>query len=121
MLAPWMTRDSQHVSSAPSIVNQDRMPSPSFAAATVSSRDSALISATSAHRIDNSLGLLTKRFVQLLRESPDGTVDLNGAASQLDVQKRRIYDITNVLEGVGIIEKKGKNNVQWTYVITSLL
>lgn len=28
------------------------------------------------------------------------------------VQKRRIYDITNVLEGIGIIEKKSKNVVQ---------
>lgn len=28
-------------------------------------------------------------------------------------QKRRIYDITNVLEGVGLIEKKTKNIIQW--------
>jgi len=31
------------------------------------------------------------------------------------VQKRRIYDITNVLEGIGLIEKKGKNNIQWRW------
>jgi hypothetical protein len=31
----------------------------------------------------------------------------------LQVQKRRIYDITNVLEGVGLIEKKSKNNILW--------
>lgn len=29
--------------------------------------------------------------------------------------KRRIYDITNVLEGIGLIEKKSKNNVRWRY------
>ena len=29
------------------------------------------------------------------------------------MQKRRIYDITNVLEGVGLIEKKSKNNIIW--------
>ena len=29
------------------------------------------------------------------------------------MQKRRIYDITNVLEGIGLIEKKSKNNIQW--------
>lgn len=29
------------------------------------------------------------------------------------VQKRRIYDITNVLEGVGLIRKATKNSVQW--------
>jgi hypothetical protein len=30
----------------------------------------------------------------------------------LNVTKRRIYDITNVLEGIGYIEKT-KNNVMW--------
>ena len=32
-------------------------------------------------------------------------------------QKRRIYDITNVLEGIGLIEKKSKNSVVWKYAI----
>ncbi|XP_020094766.1 transcription factor E2FC-like [Ananas comosus] len=31
----------------------------------------------------------------------------------LQVQKRRIYDITNVLEGVGLIEKSLKNTISW--------
>lgn len=36
------------------------------------------------------------------------------AADSLAVkQKRRIYDITNVLEGIGLIEKKTKNTIQW--------
>lgn len=64
-------------------------------------------------RYDTSLGLLTKKFVDLLQESPDGSVDLNIASARLNVQKRRIYDITNVLEGIGILEKKSKNNIQW--------
>ncbi len=29
------------------------------------------------------------------------------------VKKRRIYDITNVLEGVGLLQKKSKNVVHW--------
>jgi hypothetical protein len=29
------------------------------------------------------------------------------------VPKRRIYDITNVMEGIGLIEKQGKNHVCW--------
>lgn len=32
---------------------------------------------------------------------------------KLNVQKRRIYDITNVLEGIGYINKVGKNLMQW--------
>ncbi|KAG1361896.1 transcription factor E2FB [Cocos nucifera] len=55
----------------------------------------------SSCRYDSSLGLLTKKFINLLREAADGTLDLNRAAEILDVQKRRIYDITNVLEGAG--------------------
>lgn len=64
-------------------------------------------------RYDTSLGLLTKKFIQLLSQSSDGVVDLNRAAEVLKVQKRRIYDITNVLEGIHLIKKKSKNNIQW--------
>lgn len=64
-------------------------------------------------RYDSSLGLLTKKFVALMQSAPNGILDLNAAASHLNVQKRRIYDITNVLEGIGLIEKKSKNNIQW--------
>lgn len=40
-------------------------------------------------------------------------IDLNQAAEQLGVAKRRIYDITNVLEGIDLIEKCQKNKVIW--------
>ncbi|CAK0773013.1 hypothetical protein CVIRNUC_004022 [Coccomyxa viridis] len=68
---------------------------------------------SAGNRYDSSLGLLTKKFVQLVEAAPDGVLDLNKAAESLNVQKRRIYDITNVLEGIGLIEKKSKNNIQW--------
>ncbi|KAM6909855.1 transcription factor E2F3-like [Xenentodon cancila] len=64
-------------------------------------------------RYDTSLGLLTKKFVELLAQSSDGVLDLNLAAETLQVQKRRLYDITNVLEGIHLIKKKSKNNIQW--------
>lgn len=65
-------------------------------------------------RHEKSLGLLTIKFVSLLQEAKDGVLDLKVAADSLAVrQKRRIYDITNVLEGVGLIEKKTKNIIQW--------
>ncbi|NWI83259.1 E2F1 factor, partial [Dryoscopus gambensis] len=64
-------------------------------------------------RYETSLNLTTKRFLDLLSQSPDGVVDLNWAAEVLKVQKRRIYDITNVLEGIQLITKKSKNHIQW--------
>ncbi|KAL1490926.1 hypothetical protein ABEB36_011597 [Hypothenemus hampei] len=65
-------------------------------------------------RFEKSLGLLTTKFVTLLQKSKGGILDLKVAADMLEVrQKRRIYDITNVLEGIGLIEKKSKNSIQW--------
>lgn len=70
-------------------------------------------------RYDSSLGLLTKKFTNLIKHAEDGILDLNKAAGTLEVQKRRIYDITNVLEGIGLIEKKLKNRIQWKGVDVS--
>ncbi|XP_025410358.1 transcription factor E2F5-like isoform X2 [Sipha flava] len=71
-------------------------------------------------RQEKSLGNLATKFADLLRNSPDGIMHLNKATAMLAVkQKRRIYDITNVLEGIGLIEKKTKNQVRWRGVETS--
>ncbi|XP_047333528.1 transcription factor E2FA-like isoform X2 [Impatiens glandulifera] len=67
----------------------------------------------SSCRYDSSLGLLTRKFLDLMKLAEDGIIDLNQAADTLRVQKRRIYDITNVLEGIGLIEKKLKNRIHW--------
>lgn len=48
-------------------------------------------------RQDNSLSVLTKKFIDLIKNSENMTIDLNVAVDILKVQKRRIYDITNVL------------------------
>ncbi|KAJ0180379.1 hypothetical protein K1T71_003783 [Dendrolimus kikuchii] len=65
-------------------------------------------------RYEKSLGLLTTKFVSLLQKAKDGVLDLKMATNLLAVrQKRRIYDITNVLEGIGLIEKRSKNSIQW--------
>ncbi|KAF9822265.1 hypothetical protein SFRURICE_017540 [Spodoptera frugiperda] len=65
-------------------------------------------------RHEKSLGLLTTKFVSLLQKAKDGVLDLKIATNLLAVrQKRRIYDITNVLEGIGLIEKRSKNSIQW--------
>ena len=49
----------------------------------------------------------------LIQSSKNKCIDLNDAVTKLRVQKRRIYDITNVLEGIGLIEKSGKNGIEW--------
>src|SRR5690349_14336204 len=64
-------------------------------------------------RLESSLGVITKRFLTLLKDSPNLELDLNYAASILEIHKRRLYDITNVLEGVGYIKKRLKNSVQY--------
>lgn len=64
-------------------------------------------------RFDTSLGLLTRKFAELLRCSADGVLDLNVVCRELGASKRRIYDITNVLEGIQLIKKKSKNHIQW--------
>ncbi|KAJ4705372.1 Transcription factor [Melia azedarach] len=81
------------------------------------------LSNAGSRRCDSSLGsnpvfliiygLLTEKFINLIKHSEDGILDLNKAAETLKVQKRRIYDITNVLEGIGLIEKKIRNRIRW--------
>ena len=46
-------------------------------------------------------------------DSKDKSLDLNKAMDVLQVQKRRIYDITNVLEGINLIIRYKKNHVKW--------
>ena len=66
----------------------------------------------SGARTESSLSVLTTKFLQLLKVSGDGSVDLNEAVRILNVQKWRIYDITNVLEGIGYIKKFQKNKIK---------
>lgn len=64
-------------------------------------------------RFDSSLTILTSKFINEINKAKDGIIDLNDASVILNVKKRRIYDITGVLEGIGLIEKRSKNNIQW--------
>jgi hypothetical protein len=40
-------------------------------------------------RRDNSLNVLTRKFIDLIRKSPNQTVDLNNAVKILNVQKKK--------------------------------
>jgi hypothetical protein len=47
----------------------------------------------------NSLDELTKKFMKCVLEAESKTINLNAVMKKIRVKKRRIYDITNVLEG----------------------
>ncbi|XP_075606729.1 transcription factor E2F6 isoform X2 [Balearica regulorum gibbericeps] len=63
-------------------------------------------------RFDASLVYLTRKFMDLVKTAPDGVLDLNEVATTLGVRKRRVYDITNVLDGIHLIQKRSKNLIQ---------
>lgn len=67
----------------------------------------------SSTRSENSLYNLTKRFLKLVSASPDRNVSINQASRDLNVGKRRIYDITNVLEGLGLLSKWSVSSARW--------
>ncbi|XP_031163746.1 transcription factor E2F6 [Sander lucioperca] len=64
-------------------------------------------------RQDVSLGMLTQRFLELLLAAPGGSIDLRQVTTSLQTRRRRVYDITNVLEGINLIEKQSANKVKW--------
>ncbi|KXJ68144.1 hypothetical protein RP20_CCG005480 [Aedes albopictus] len=72
------------------------------------------LDASGSKRLEKSLAMMTVNVVDLLKKAPKGILNLGEATKILEVrQKRRIYDVTNVLEGIGLIEKYGKNSVKW--------
>lgn len=64
-------------------------------------------------RKDRSLFQLTTTFIGALRGSQDGMLDLNRILEIWPGPKRRFYDITNVLEGIGLISKLSQSVVKW--------
>ncbi|XP_069742349.1 transcription factor E2F6-like isoform X2 [Narcine bancroftii] len=64
-------------------------------------------------RFDVSLVRLTQQFMELVKKAPDGILYINDVAKVLGVRKRRVYDITNVLDGIHLVRKKSKNLIEW--------
>jgi transcription factor E2F3 len=56
---------------------------------------------------------LTEEFISILTSSQGEEVDLSKIGEELDASKRRIYDVTNVLAGIGLIQRSGKSRVKW--------
>ncbi|XP_024976361.1 E2F transcription factor-like E2FE [Cynara cardunculus var. scolymus] len=83
------------------------LPSPSLPA-----KESASGSTTYCRK-QKSLGLLCSNFLSLYNRDGVETVGLDEAAARLGVERRRIYDIVNVLESVGVLVRKAKNTYYW--------
>ena len=64
-------------------------------------------------RQSKSLSLLCERFLSLYSSGYENLISLDEVCSTLGVERRRIYDIVNVLEAVEVVVKKGKNQYAW--------
>lgn len=56
---------------------------------------------------------LAHRFVEMYGHVSDTSICLDEAAFHLGVERRRIYDIVNVLESIGVVSRLGKNQYNW--------
>uniref|UniRef100_A0A3Q3FQV0 Transcription factor E2F8 n=1 Tax=Labrus bergylta TaxID=56723 RepID=A0A3Q3FQV0_9LABR len=68
-------------------------------------------------RKEKSLGLLCHKFLARYPDYPNPDVNndicLDDVATELNVERRRIYDIMNVLESLHMVSRSAKNRYSW--------
>ena len=65
------------------------------------------------NRKEKSLGELCKRFLYFYGTPQKGLLYLDQCTKELGVERRRIYDIINILESFYVIKRCAKNEYKW--------
>lgn len=65
------------------------------------------------NRKEKSLGELCRRFLFLYGTPQRGLLFLDQCTKELGVERRRIYDIINILESFNVIRRCAKNEYKW--------
>ena len=65
------------------------------------------------NRKEKSLGELCRRFLFLYGTPTRGLLFLDQCTKELGVERRRIYDIINILESFNVIRRFAKNEYKW--------
>lgn len=63
------------------------------------------------HSRTGSLRDITKRMIDVIRERKYHVIDVTVIADTLRINKRRVYDIINVWESTGLLQRIGKNRM----------
>ncbi|CAD8061514.1 unnamed protein product [Paramecium sonneborni] len=80
----------------------------------VYSNNKQLIKYKIYNRKEKSLEELSKKFVRCLIDYDEKIVCLDQITDELGVERRRIYDIINILESLQVVKRKCKNKYSWS-------
>ncbi|TKS76173.1 Transcription factor E2F6 [Collichthys lucidus] len=61
-----------------------------------------------------SMHVLVKRFLEMMLTAPDGLLDVRQVVASLQTHRRRLNDVTNVLQGINLIENTAAHIFKWT-------
>ena len=87
---PVLTKKNPHINSKKNTMKSEESPK----------EKTILSKKQKRQRQENSLDELTRAFIDYVKDTKKTEININDVVKKLKVKKRRIYDITNVLEGI---------------------